>query len=619
MTISTVLKQRLKNRLGLNKFSRHHGHIKSFEYEEEGGMTIIALFVFILMLTMGGISIDLMRHEMERTQLQATLDSAVLAGAGAPAGATKEDIKNIVEDFFLKSGKANYLNELGEGDIVATLNSRRVTASADMTLNTYLMKLMGVNTMKAGGGATAEVRTPKLEIVMALDVSGSMRGDKLVHLKTAAKEFVTTILNSSDPGSTIFSIVPYSWGVTPSKGMYEALDVAETHSYSNCIVFEDTDFETSVIDDSVQYEQRIYTSVEVWNSNPQFGDIESGSLNTSTSAVYNRTCFTDEYFVVMPLQTIESRLHTKIDSLQAAGSTSSHLGMKWAAGMLDPAFSDVVTALQTPRETGVDENGNTTYVTEVDPSLSNIPAEYTEADTQKIIVLMGDGKNDSTYSFTSGSYRGPNSYLHEIISEDNVFDYMYNRYNPSQQWHGAGYEWYCGQSGYEWLECVYEPAISRYVFNPNNNYYYSVEGTGNLSSSQFNNLIDGLPATVTHPETGNTVDPHKNYDWEEAWGLISPNFIGDLTGNWSPKNNIRGNREGTSDKDDNMSDICTATKSEGVIVFSIGFEVTEGGNAEVQLRNCASTPTHYYRAAGVSISDAFGSIASNVQNLRLTQ
>jgi hypothetical protein len=68
-----------------------------------------------------------------------------------------------------------------------------------------------------------------------------------------------------------------------------------------------------------------------------------------------------------------------------------------------------------------------------------------------------------------------------------------------------------------------------------------------------------------------------------------------------------------------MSNICTATKGQGVTVYTIGFEVPENGTAETELRNCASSVVNYYRASGVSISDAFGSIASNVQNLRLTQ
>ena len=54
-------------------------------------------------------------------------------------------------------------------------------------------------------------------------------------------------------------------------------------------------------------------------------------------------------------------------------------------------------------------------------------------------------------------------------------------------------------------------------------------------------------------------------------------------------------------------------------VYTIGFEVDAGGTAETELKACATSHSNYYRAAGVNINDAFNSIATNIQNLRLTQ
>jgi hypothetical protein len=68
-----------------------------------------------------------------------------------------------------------------------------------------------------------------------------------------------------------------------------------------------------------------------------------------------------------------------------------------------------------------------------------------------------------------------------------------------------------------------------------------------------------------------------------------------------------------------MQSVCGATKREGVVVYSIGFEVPTGGTAERELIKCATTDGHYYRASGTSISSAFSSIAANVKTLRLTQ
>lgn len=561
-------------------------------------MTIIALFVFILMLTMGGISIDLMRHEMERSQLQATLDSAVLAGAGAPAGASKAEIKAIVQDFFAKSGKADYLDDLSEDDIIATLNSRRVPATASMTMNTYIMKLMGVPTLGAAGGATAEVRTPKLEVALVLDVSGSMSGTKLANLKVAAKEFVTTMLNSANSGDTVISVVPFSWTVAPGEAIYSAMqgNINDSHDWSSCLRFTGDQYYDSYIDPTLNpltgpaYDQQIYTSV--------YGDFDNLSSGW-------RSCFNDDYAEVLPFSISESELHAKIDAMVASGNTSGHIGMKWGAALLDPAFQSVATALQAPT------------VAVVDSTLTNVPALYDEPDTMKIIVMMGDGANTSSYYFdTNSAYRGPNSELFELKFQDMEFAYARHKYRDRT----SDDESKCTNT--RWV-CYYEPtgpAEYRFYLRDENRIYDAATGT---QVDGYYSVAEGIwldeaqfQAIESDPEHVDT----RQLDWEEAWGHMSPNWYGNTTGDWGPWNDYIGSEtESGSTKNTYMSRICSSTKSQGVTVYTIGFEVPENGTAETELRACASSPPNYYRASGVNISDAFGSIASNVQNLRLTQ
>ncbi|WP_236016711.1 TadE/TadG family type IV pilus assembly protein [Salipiger abyssi] len=66
-----------------------------------------------------------------------------------------------------------------------------------------------------------------------------------------------------------------------------------------------------------------------------------------------------------------------------------------------------------------------------------------------------------------------------------------------------------------------------------------------------------------------------------------------------------------------LSNICTAAKDQGILIWSIGFEVSDHG-ANV-MRNCASSPAHFFRVEGVEISDAFSTIAHTLNQLRLTQ
>jgi len=66
-----------------------------------------------------------------------------------------------------------------------------------------------------------------------------------------------------------------------------------------------------------------------------------------------------------------------------------------------------------------------------------------------------------------------------------------------------------------------------------------------------------------------------------------------------------------------LSNVCDAAKEQNIVIWSIGFEVTEHG-ANV-MRDCASSPSHYFGVEGVEIKDAFEAIARQINQLRLTQ
>lgn len=588
-----------------------------FVTRDDGAITILSLFLFVVMLAVAGLGIDTMRHEMARTHLQATLDSAVLAGAGAPADATAADVKLIVEDYFDAADLSQYLNTIDpETDIVASLNAKSVSASVELEMDTFLMRLSGVDTLTTAGGATAAIAAPRMEIVLALDVSGSMAGERLTKMKSAAKQFVTDVMSASDQGTTTISIVPYSWSVTPSDEMFEALSVDVRHNYSTCIDFLESDFEKTAIDPARSYGQTIYTSLT-----GSFGNIGIGDP-TVTNTAYDRTCYTDEYFRILPYSNSVTALHNKIDSLKAAGSTSTHLGMKWAAGLLDPAFAPVVSSLQQTR-TKTDSSGNLVTYSIVDPSINNTPALYSTGQVLKVAIVMGDGANDWTYGLddpnglmnpdivenhTQPDYRGPDSNLYRVQYTDDVFKYRYFVFNPSFI---AYSEMNCN-TGY-WV-CVYESEdiTNYYLYSTYWNDYTDITNGVYLTPAQF----DALPTTLPNFES------QERLSWEEAWGLMTPDFYSRTTFDYAPDNMFSKNGTGSiapETKDDRMADICGATKSKGIVVYTIAFEMGEFDSAADRLENCASSPSQHFNATTLNISQAFGSIAANVQKLRLTQ
>jgi hypothetical protein len=270
----------------------------------------------------------------------------------------------------------------------------------------------------------------------------------------------------------------------------------------------------------------------------------------------------------------EQALHDRIDLLSAGGNTSGHIGMKWGAALLDPAFRPVATSLIAQGE--------------MDAALTSVPALYNEPDTQKIIVMMGDGANTASYYFDQNSpYRGPDSDLYELVSQDMVLSN--GAYVPS----GSALRTFYLQSGAN---------------------YYSTSEDIWLTQSEYDARVNSGNGDPLLDVT------ERRLDWEEAWGHMTPDYYDSITGDSGPWNDYAGSGvESGSIKNGYMSSICTATKGQGVTVYTIGFEVPPNGTAESELRNCASSTLNYYAASGVNISDAFGSIASNLQNLRLTQ
>lgn len=627
-----------------------------FGRDEDGSMVILTLFIFVFMLVMAGLGIDSMRHEMHRAHLQATLDSAVLAGAGASSDA---EAKHVVEDYFAKAGMSQYLNAIGEDDIDIGLNSAYVTASAELEMDTYLMKLSGVDRLSTRAEATAQTRVPKLEIALVLDVSNSMNQSgtngvsKMENLRRAARDFVTTILNSADPGNATISIVPFSTSVAPSQEIYDALLVDEKHLYSNCLVFDDDDYNsTALATDAaaandislIPMEQAIYTS--------RYGNFDA--LNQPW-----RSCYTEDGYRVMQFSTSEAALHAKIDSMIADGNTTGSLGIKWGAALLDPSFRDVTGTV--------------------------VPVNYSDTETMKIIVMMGDGENTTTYFFPEDSkYRGENSDLFYTEYQDQQFKYAYYIYNSNYRWYGASNEWRCA----EWYaDCEYESVTKANYFMRDPEYTYGpgllttvasvVASLGNttraaacaalvsdgygsegsippehhptawtnqncsaLEDSFWDAMMDdymyynidegtwmnGTDFVNLDEDAGFVM--RQRYSWENAWGMMSPDEYGDITGIYDAYyeyENMASNVSG-SQKNVRMDNVCGAAKNNGVVIYTIGYEVPKDGTAEQSLKKCATgydtatkSTSYYYSVDGLDISDAFGSIAGNVQALRLTQ
>ncbi|MCP5071791.1 MAG: VWA domain-containing protein [Rhodobacteraceae bacterium] len=547
-----------------------------YQSDERGSILVFVLVVFTVMFLVGGTAVDLARHETLRSTLQYNLDRAVLAAASLKQTQEPED---VVNDYMDKIATIEEFSIVVSSDI--GLSSRSVSATATADLNTWFLRMAGIDEMPIVATSTASEEIPKLEIALVLDVSGSMSSNsKLSNLKTAAKDFVTTMLGDADDDTVAISVVPFNSSAAPSETIFDALNVTETHTYSTCLDFTDADFANVAIDPTVAQTQQVYTSAEGEGNTAEFGELGNS----------RRSCFNDEYFEILPYSDDVTALHTKIDSFEAAGYTAGHQGIKWGLALLDPAFQPVTTAL--------------IAAAEVDAGFSSIPVAYDDSETVKVIIMMGDGAN--TYEYRLGSsYTGPNSDLWEVVFEDEVFDYAYHKFKT---WKTSTDESKCSRS--KWV-CVYtiETQTKYYVHKQSNSRYYDADNTSEYyTQSQFDDLETTLTGWYSTTQL----------DWEIAWGKMSTEFYDDVVGGSGATDDyFTYTGRQASEEDVVMASACSAARVAGVVVYTIGFETNTSTSAKLEA--CATTNGHFYQTYGTEILDVFAAIASSIQKLKLTQ
>lgn len=531
--------------------SAHH-HMNRFARDEDGTLIIFALMLFVLMIMMGGFAVDLMRHETKRTTLQQTLDRGVLAAASLQQ---ELDPESVVRDYFDKAGMTEYLSSV---TVVEGLNFRNVTAEARTDTEPFFMHMMGVDQFDAAAGSTAEQRITNVEIAMVLDISGSMLSNsRITNLKSAATEFVETVLEGDIEKRISIAMVPFNGQVNLGPNLFGKYTTSFPHSFPNsyCIDVPTSTYSTTAMSRSTAM--------------PQSGHFDAYSNQSTQAPTFTGGKYTNNWCqpvlanAIRMLNNNITQLQSQINALDAVGATSIDLGMRWGVTLLDPGSRSIVTEMvgsgQVPSE------------------FAGRPLDYTDPEALKVIVLMTDGEhwpeerlNDAYRVATSNIYRSNGDGRLSIR-------------------HPTGRPTAAGTNEYWWPH------------------------TGEWKSTAYNS------GSGTTRLTWNKVWEYARVQWV-AWNLYG-NPLGTTTSTKnsiyaSNLSNFRS-QTATTTMNSRLQQVCTAAKAQNVIVFGIAFEAPTNG--QTQIRNCASSDAHYFNASGLEITTAFRAIASQISYLRLTQ
>ncbi|MEO1556767.1 MAG: pilus assembly protein TadG-related protein [Pseudomonadota bacterium] len=390
-----------------------------FARDESGTMTMFSIMMLMMMLLVGGIGVDLMRNEMERTRVQATIDRAVLAAADLDQTL---DPTAVVNDYFAKAGMSEYLTSV---TVDQGLNYRTVTAKARTTTPTQFMRLMGVEELTVPAQGQAQEKVANVEISMVLDISGSMgRNNKMANLQDAAKTFVDTVIREETENLISLSLIPYTAQVNAGFPIFDELQTNHLHDFSYCVDFEIEDFDSTTLDFGKTYEQMQHFEASSGYSYP----------------IDNPGCPEQDFEEILPYTQDANLLKGRIDQYRARANTSIHLGMKWGVALLDPSFRPITQALSLENR--------------VDANFSNRPAAYNDNETLKTLILMTDGENVNTVRIQPWYYAQPSHYVH--WSRYPLYWYLNNYVGGS--WNNWRYTKYTSAQADDMLENICDAA-----------------------------------------------------------------------------------------------------------------------------------------------------------------
>lgn len=522
-----------------------------FGRDTDGNMSVMAIIAAMMMLVYGGMGIDLMYAEVERTRLQATLDRAVLAAADLEQ---QLEPQVIVDDYLQKMG-------LDDADILVTpdsgLNYRNVSAEGERIFPAKFLQLIGVDNLKAVGNAAAEERISNIEISLVLDVSGSMgQNERIDNLKVAATEFIETVLNDDTSGLTTINIVPYNATVNLGPTLSQHYILTEEHENSTCASFPDSAFYSRGIDPGSQLQRLAH--------------FDPYTLDQNTVETPSSWCPLGEENKIIAQSDNEADLTALIDTFQAGGNTAIDLGMKWGVALLDPSARPVVSSLASGGHITSEAIGR--------------PADYTAEDAMKIVVLMTDGMNTTQYDLSPEYASGMSDiWIDDRGDNDPYNDRFSHRVSDGGRWSSEEYYWVRFDN--DWRNRYQSEPDGGAAARPMTNAeVFARWGTRAFGQKFFR-----------RPYYDNRVSYSEYYNAYYAYETIVSN----------------------SEADSRLSTLCAETRDADVTIFSIGFEAPDRGQAA--MRDCASSPSHYFPVEGLEISDAFQAIARTINQLRLTQ
>ena len=600
------------------------GFLSRFAQARSGAVAIWFAVMALPLAVLSFALIDINRASVEKRHLQDALDAATLLAARSTADTDNE--LQVIGEAALRAQLAG-MSEATLRSSSFRLVGTKIESTAVATLAPYISNLWLQGDMQVGVQAEVARASTNLELALVLDITGSMSGTPLSDLKTAAKDLIDYVIQDvQTPYYSKAAIVPYSVGV--NVGSYAANvrgAVIGTRSIT------DISWQSGA-SKSISGISKANPAVVTSNGHGfQNGDVVyitgvkgMEEVNDRTFTVANRTA----------------------NTFQLSGEKSSKYDKYKSGGTIQKCkVADCSMVVTTASAHGY-ADGDDIYFSGVG-GFTDINDEIIEIDntTSTTFSLNGfDGPSSSAWTsggtaycttygceyfrFTNASTWSAASRMFQIstCATERTGTDAYTDVAPSTSPVGANYP----SSSNPCPSAQITPLTTdRTALKAKIDSFSAAGSTAGqigtawgwyMISPEFAYLWPAAsqPAAYGAPDLLKVVVimTDGNYNTAYCEGVIAKNS-GSGSGDAQDKNNCPAtNGNATSQAEA----LCTAMKAKGVIVYTVGFNVGAGSDAEDVMQACATSSNHVYLpSSGAALKDAFAAIGRDLLKLRLSR
>jgi Flp pilus assembly protein TadG len=599
---------------------------RRFLRSERGNVAMMFGLALVPMVIAGGVGLDYARSALVRSQMADALDAAALA-VGSTTGLDQAGAQALAQKYF----NANYTGDTSNGLPIVTIapngyvSTGSVTVTANYSLPTTLLRVIGKNTVDVGTSTTVVWGQSKLWVALVLDNSGSMAngdstGSKMDALQNASHQLLSILQNAAtNDGDVKVSIVPFDRIVNVGTTNVSAswIDWTDWEAPpTNISALDGTDGPgTSCPFTSGANGFRCTTGSangsSTTNTIPASGmicpSIDSGSINTAHRARYYNGCWDS---VITQTQTATKTDTTPITIKQNCSQKGTGTITCTTSSTTNGSVSSSTATTTSSGYTGDSTTSSSNTVTNntVDGTKT---CTGSGTKTCTWVRTITQTKTDTTVTKTAyGGYthtwqkNSHSTWTGCIMDRDKTYDYDISNTAPSTTATGFPAMNMSGclsatitPLGYDWTTLGNKID----AMAPNNSTNQAIgmaQGWQTLTNTDpFN------PGTLPSNTTRYIIILSDGLNTQDRW--------------WGD-----GSTEGTTEDgyiDAREKATCDAAKADGIIIYSIFLNVG-GGGSSAPLSYCATDSTKYFALTTTSaVVTTFNQIAQQITNVRVSR